>query len=405
MLYTLLPNPLYSFDSNGNMYFKNKLLEKNKTNNIVIKLYDIDIVKPVSWFFNVAKYNIWLPPECQNRINEIEFIKFGRIFSKKYEYYIGTKTPIIYKEKYAIPLSCPNIAISKEGEIIFTTNGEIFKRTYNKYSNSEYECVYINNSKQLMHRLMLDAWSYNTDPKTLVMGNHIDGNKLNNKLDNLEWISHSGNVRHAIKIGLRKDNIEVKIKHYNSDDILYFNSINDACKYIQCYDLTVGEINKLVNGKTIKEFEIKLLSDTTDWFYKGTSNTLVSNKSRFKFILYKNKTYINTFYNLKDLSSYFNTGVRYKIDRWIKYCEDNGYLLKIENLINTEGYELYNLTTNEIKHILDVDKICNLLETTKTMFYNRMRFNKPRLINNYIICIGSNNNFKDILNEYKLGPL
>lgn len=32
--------------------------------------------------------------------------------------------------------------------------------------------------------------------------NHKDGNKLNNKLSNLEWTDHLGNMKHAFKTGL-----------------------------------------------------------------------------------------------------------------------------------------------------------------------------------------------------------
>ena len=54
----------------------------------------------------------------------------------------------------------------------------------------------------LLHRLLakhfLPASTYNCV-------NHIDGDKLNNSLDNLEWCSYSHNLIHARKTGLRKE--------------------------------------------------------------------------------------------------------------------------------------------------------------------------------------------------------
>jgi len=54
-----------------------------------------------------------------------------------------------------------------------------------------------------IHRLVLMAFEGKpNNPK--VQCNHIDGNKLNNKLDNLEWTTSSGNRKHAWENGLIK---------------------------------------------------------------------------------------------------------------------------------------------------------------------------------------------------------
>lgn len=53
-----------------------------------------------------------------------------------------------------------------------------------------------------IHRLVAKAFIPNPDGLKDV--NHKDGDKTNNRVDNLEWISRSGNVLHAISNGLQK---------------------------------------------------------------------------------------------------------------------------------------------------------------------------------------------------------
>ena len=51
-----------------------------------------------------------------------------------------------------------------------------------------------------VHRLMAETFIPN--PYNLRDVNHKDGNKLNNDISNLEWVSHSSNVKHAYDNGL-----------------------------------------------------------------------------------------------------------------------------------------------------------------------------------------------------------
>lgn len=51
-----------------------------------------------------------------------------------------------------------------------------------------------------IHRLLAQGWIPN--PNNLPHVNHIDGDKLNNALGNLEWVSVLGNTTHAIDMGM-----------------------------------------------------------------------------------------------------------------------------------------------------------------------------------------------------------
>jgi hypothetical protein len=70
--------------------------------------------------------------------------------------------------------------------------------------NSGYKLVhiYVNNKRhaKTIHRLVAQEFIPNPENKPFV--NHKDGNRLNNVLENLEWVTSSENMQHAMSNGL-----------------------------------------------------------------------------------------------------------------------------------------------------------------------------------------------------------
>lgn len=95
--------------------------------------------------------------------------------------------------------------ISKDG-IIRNAKTKAIKSQY--VSSTGYYMITIsknNKSKPYrVHRLLANNFIEN--PENLKEVNHIDGNKLNNNLENLEWVTHFGNMQHAFRIGLVNNN-------------------------------------------------------------------------------------------------------------------------------------------------------------------------------------------------------
>lgn len=88
------------------------------------------------------------------------------------------------------------------------------------------------NKKILVHRLVAEAFLNKNDFKYMpyenninlneLFVNHIDGNKENNKFDNLEWCTQSYNEKHAYKIKIKKakkNNENIFSKNINQYDL------------------------------------------------------------------------------------------------------------------------------------------------------------------------------------------
>ena len=76
----------------------------------------------------------------------------------------------------------------------------------------------------LLHRAL--ALTYLPNPENKRTVNHIDGNKQNNCLTNLEWATDAENIKHAYDNGLNKGNSKVTSEHLELIYERFFNGEN-----------------------------------------------------------------------------------------------------------------------------------------------------------------------------------
>jgi hypothetical protein len=99
-----------------------------------------------------------------------------------------------------------------------------------------------------VHRLVAIHFIENPDKKPQV--NHIDGNKLNNTIENLEWVTEKENQNHAVRLGLR-DNIPKGKNHCNYGK---FGENSRSAKPVIRLDPKTGE-TKLYKAKVLAKNE------------------------------------------------------------------------------------------------------------------------------------------------------
>lgn len=107
----------------------------------------------------------------------------------------------------------------------------------------------------LVHRLIAKTFIPEVEGKDYI--NHIDGNRLNNDVTNLEWCNHKENNNHAFDTGLIKTGKKVILVHKETHEPIYFRSMTKASVFLGCGETYLA--NHVYNGKSeIGDYEIFL---------------------------------------------------------------------------------------------------------------------------------------------------
>jgi hypothetical protein len=93
--------------------------------------------------------------------------------------------------------------------------------------------------------------------KNLDTVNHKDGNKTNNKVENLEWMTRSEQMYHAYSLGLKKPktgekNVNSKISNAESEEIRikYKQGNMSYLRLSEIYGISTASIQRIVTNKS-----------------------------------------------------------------------------------------------------------------------------------------------------------
>lgn len=121
-------------------------------------------------------------------------------------------------------------SVSDSGEVRKDTNNYMMK----PYIQHGYAHVTLQINKKPkrfnIHRLVAIAFIPNPENKPYV--NHIDGNKSNNHVENLEWVTAAENTQHAVRTGLKQPTREREVVQFGLDGkrLYEYKSLAEAAR-------------------------------------------------------------------------------------------------------------------------------------------------------------------------------
>lgn len=142
-----------------------------------------------------------------------------------------------------------NYSITKDGKLW----SEKYYKVLAPYVNYKgYHCIKLHNEGKIfsttIHRLV--ALTYIENPENKPQVNHINGDKSDNRVENLEWVTSSENQLHAYKNGLKKPCFHDRFYRgkllLDINTGIYYQSINEAANLL---GYNKGTLRDYISGK------------------------------------------------------------------------------------------------------------------------------------------------------------
>lgn len=213
---------------------------------------------PLLYSYETDDYKIYVT----NTKKKYKVYRNGRIFRERFETNEASGRKRVFEEKEVMP------SINKGGYYEINIGGR-------------------GGERWLLHRLVAYCWIIN--PENLETVNHIDGNKGNNCIENLEWLSREDNVKDAYENGYYDDRDKIGYVAWKNgfsvlDPLTRINLKKDYSsgmttgEIAEKYDITYKQANNLTMSHASENESLYLLCLT----WERTLETL--NKLRLEYL-------------------------------------------------------------------------------------------------------------------------
>lgn len=163
----------------------------------------------------------------------------------------------------------PYYYVTEEGEIYSSYSNKYLKKDLDKDGYERVSLQTIEGKRKSYRVNRIVALTYIKNINNYPVVNHIDNNKRNNKVDNLEWTT----VQQNTILGYQNNNYHYtkKIGVYDLNDnlIQIFNSIKECANN---YNISYYDISKIANNK-IKPYKKGKIANLNFKFIKSVSTS------------------------------------------------------------------------------------------------------------------------------------
>ena len=136
-------------------------------------------------------------------------------------------------------------------------DGRIFNKRFGRFvkpqlNNKGYGRVTLCGKQFFVHRLV--AEKYIPNPNNLPQVNHKDGDKTNNSVENLEWVSNQENRNHAVTNGLQIQGEKCSWSKLTQEDVDYIrnHSYIKQLELAKMFNVSRSAIADIIHYRTWK---------------------------------------------------------------------------------------------------------------------------------------------------------